>query len=62
MNKEKLINIIIFIVLFTFLMGFAYIKLYMQIQARASYAKIEAMTPQAIERNRINKIMKKALQ
>ena len=57
MNKEKLINIIIFIVLFTFLMGFAYIKLYMPIQARASYAKIEAMTPQAIERKRVRGIL-----
>ena len=58
MNKEKLINFIIFVILFTFLMGLAYIKLYMPTQAKAHYAKIEAMTPHAIERKRVEGILK----
>ena len=57
MNKEKLINIIIFIIFIALLMGESYIIVYMQPQAQASYSALEAMTPQAIERKRVRGIL-----
>ena len=58
MNKEKLINSIVFMAIMSLLIICAIIAYTMPAQAQASYQAVEAMTPQAIERKRVREILK----
>ena len=63
MNKrEKLTNIALFIIIVLFLTAVALTAFLLPTQAQASYQALEAMTPQAIERERVKKITENTLQ
>lgn len=56
--KNKIISIIMFIVIMWFLTITALFLYFAPAQAQASYIAVEAMTPQAIERKRVQEILK----
>ena len=56
--KNKIISFIMFIAIMWFLAITAIVLYSMPAQAQASYQAVEAMTPQAIERKRVEGILK----
>ena len=56
--KNKIISFIMFIAIMWFLTITALFLYFAPAQAQASYQAVEAMTPQAIERKRVEGILK----